>query len=249
MDIIAASVKSEAVYWEIVMKLLNLCALVGVVVGCSSTTVVQSHPADAAVEDTSVADTAPPPPAGVEGCTGGQTVVHNYPPGPYGFGVGQTLADFCLQGYLAPDKQTLEPLALHDYFDWAGASGNTVLFLSAGMTWCGPCNAEAAQLPKASTDMAGKGAVIFQVLLDGPTYGVGSTEQDLKAWDSKYMLPFHEAMDTSRITVDYFPTPHPPGLIIDTKTMKVLKPLHGLETATQLTTLLTNCVADATNCK
>ena len=151
------------------MKLLNLCALVGVVVGCSSTTVVQSHPADAAVEDTSVADTAPPPPAGVEGCTGGQTVVHNYPPGPYGFGVGQTLADFCLQGYLAPDKQTLEPLALHDYFDWAGASGNTVLFLSAGMTWCGPCNAEAAQLPKASTDMAGKGAVIFQVLLDGPT--------------------------------------------------------------------------------
>ncbi len=230
------------------MKVLQLCVLGVLVGGCSSANVVHVQP-DAAIEDTSVADTAPPPPVGVEGCTGGQTAVHNYPPGPYGINVGQTVADFCLTGYLAPDKLTLAPMALHDYFDWAGTNGNPVLFLSAGMTWCGPCNSEATQLPKVSSNMKGNGAVIFQVLLDGPTYGVGSTEPDLLAWDTKYKLPFWEAMDSDRITADYFPTPHPPGLLIDTKTMKVLKGLHGYETSAQLTTLLTTCVADPANCK
>jgi hypothetical protein len=36
---------------------------------------------------------------------------------------------------------------------------------------------------------------MFQVLLDGPTYGVGSTEPDVKAWDDLYKLPFWLAMD------------------------------------------------------
>ncbi len=193
-------------------------------------------------------DTGLPPPTGVEGCAGGQTSVHNYPAGPYGINPGDTVADFCLQGYLSWNQQTLVPMALHDYFDWAGASGNSVLFLSAGMTWCGPCNSEATQLPQVSKNMAGKGAVIFQVLLDGPTYGVGSTEMDLIAWLNKYKFPFWEVMDPMRITASYFPTPHPPALIIDMKTMHVLKGLHGYETVAQLTTLLTNCVNDQTSC-
>lgn len=194
-------------------------------------------------------DSGPVAPTGVEGCAGGQTAVHNYPPGPYGINPGDTVADFCLQGYLSPTAQTLVPMALHDYFDWAGTSGNSILFLSAGMTWCSPCNSEALQLPKASTNVTGQGATIFQVLLDGPTYGVGATEEDLKAWDTKYKLPFWEAMDPTRVTADYFPTPHPPGLIIDMKTMHVLAQTHGYETAAQLTTRLTKCVSDPSACQ
>ncbi len=229
------------------MKTL-LCLCASLVVGCSSSP-TSTPPIDAAVPDTSVADTAPPPPVGVEGCAGGQTTVHNYPPGPYAIAVGSTVADFCLQGYSAPDKQTLASVALHDYFDWAGTNGNPILFLSAGMTWCGPCNLEAPELTKTSKAMTGQGAIIFQVLLDGPTYGVGSTENDLKAWDTQYKPPFWLVMDPDRITADYFPAPHPPGLLIDTKTMKVLKSMHGYETTAQLTALLTKCVSDSTLCK
>lgn len=223
--------------------------------GCSSSSSQNNPTPDSGAADTGAdtepQDTGPTAPAGVEGCMGGQTTVHNYPEGPYGFSVGNTAADVCLQGYLSFDKQTLVPMALHDFFDWAGTTGNSILFLSGSMTWCGPCNSEATQLPTVAKNIAGKGAVIFQVHLDGATYGVGPTEMELKAWTSMYKQPFWVAMDPMRITVDYFPTPHPPALVIDMKTMKILGDLHGYKTAAQLTTLLLNCVNDPTpaSCK
>jgi hypothetical protein len=136
--------------------------------------------------------------SGVEGCAGGQTTVHNYPAGPYGIDVGQTLADVCLSGYASPTQETLVPMALHDFFDPSGTSNHKLLFLSAGMTWCGPCNREASELSSVQVP----GVAMFQVLLDGPTYGVGSTEADLKAWDELYKLPFWVAMDPNRTTAD-----------------------------------------------
>jgi hypothetical protein len=171
---------------------------------------------------------------GVKGCSGGQTEVNNYPAGPYGIEPGQTLADFCLQGFRSAEATVLSNVALHDFYAPASTTGARVLLLSGAMLWCQPCNRQALQLPELSASVANEQIALLQVLLDGPEYAVGSVEADLREWQSTYSIPFWVTTDPSRLTADYFPPPHPPAIIVDTRTMKVLERVHGYETAASL---------------
>jgi hypothetical protein len=164
-----------------------------------------------------VVDAGPPDLAGV------------YPPGPYGYLVGDTLADFTAQGYrLSPyatdsSKLPFEDIRLSEVR--AAAPSCRCLFFDIAAAWCKPC--QMARLSLSRLGMQGGRYCLLQTLaqgtVPGPPPGMDATRADLDAWTAGSAEDFPVVMpnETARQllgTTAAFPT----TVTIDTTTMKIL---------------------------
>jgi hypothetical protein len=108
---------------------------------------------------------------------------------------GSIIANLSFLGY--PDGDTskgLQVVSLADYYDPCGKRLK-LLHLSVAGVWCNPCNQETAAFAAAGASLKSQGVVVLQALSDGPTEGVGATQQDLVYWVGRYRPSFTEMLD------------------------------------------------------
>ena len=183
-------------------------------------------------------ETVTDPYAGGPGLEAPQSSTANYPAGPYGVRVGSTLADASFFGYASASDQTLKLVSFHDYYDPDGSKGIKLIYFSAGAIWCPPCNSEAADLANAKDGGVGGAAQLTAKLgvqfLQNLTQGASrdssyaANEKDLQSWLKSHPLPFPVFLDPTRKLQIYFDANGIPfGMIIDPRTMKILRTTDG----------------------
>jgi hypothetical protein len=102
---------------------------------------------------------------------------------------GQRIANLQFYGFKNVDpSQRTDPggepqkVSLADFYDPTGTTFK-VIHLIGSSNWCPPCNAETEALAaRAAADLASRGVVFLQALIDGPVHGVGATPDVLRNW-------------------------------------------------------------------
>jgi hypothetical protein len=181
----------------------------------------------------------------------------SYPSPPYGFTVGATIGEATFQGFADAqiDDSTLQTLKISDFhnphaddpsylpagpdFDdrlfppgspyGAGAKKPTVLLIDVGSGWCGPCNAEAKSLLNglyAKYKPCG-GEFLYQ-LAEGVMMGVPVDEHLLQGWSSTYEVGYPITFDNSHELQPFYGGGFPAGVVIDTRTMKIVYAISGV---------------------
>ncbi|MFO0566575.1 MAG: redoxin domain-containing protein [Polyangiaceae bacterium] len=162
---------------------------------------------------------------------------YDYPPGPYGTKVDSIIAPLDLLGWKKPaekgyDAAQFEPINIAEYYNPDGKKSVKLLWINSSAVWCGPCNAEYAQLRDENiyaTDIAPKGVEIIGTLMENGANPPGpATPVNLTAWGKKYEVAFPLALDPAFKIAAYFEQATVPGgLLVDTKTMKIVAKLAG----------------------
>jgi hypothetical protein len=180
-----------------------------------------------------------------------------YPAGPYGWDVGSTINDATFQGFADAQVEgtTLQSLKISDFYNpnvddstynpqsaadddrlfppgsiyGAGTKKPTALLLDVGSVWCGPCNGEAKSLlnDKFATYHPCGGGFLYQ-LAEGVMQGSPITEPLLETWASMYKVPYPITMDNSRALSPFYTSGFPAGVIVDTRTMKIVYAIDGV---------------------
>lgn len=98
--------------------------------------------------------------------------------GDPGFGVGDVVFNIELS------DQFLQPVQLYQFYGYP-------IVISIGAFWCPPCK-QAAQTSQQLWEekLASNGAVFIEVLVDGNTPGIDSTDQDIQNWANQYSIHF-----------------------------------------------------------
>ena len=98
------------------------------------------------------------------------------------------------------------------------------LAIIVSSVWCGPCNAEAKnQLPGLYAEMRAKGGHIMSILFDSKDQGVPATlDYDLQNWSNAYKPGYTMVIDPARRVDPIAPPFYPGGVIIDTRTMRIM---------------------------
>jgi hypothetical protein len=104
-----------------------------------------------------------------------------------------------------------------------------VLLLDVASVWCPPCNDEAKTLlPPKHLAYKPCGGEFALVLIDGPTPGTPATPLNLVGWTKKYSVDFPAAIDpSSKLSSLFDADAFPSNIIVDTKTMTVIKARAG----------------------
>jgi hypothetical protein len=180
----------------------------------------------------------------------------SYPGPPYGWTVGSTLADATFQGFAdAHVSTTLEALKLSDFHNphaddptyqpasaayddrlfppgspyGAGTKKPTALLIDIGSVWCGPCNGEAKSLLNGLyAKYKPCGGEFFYQLAEGAMQGAPLDEPQLKVWASSYKVAYPITMDNSRELGPFYAAGFPAGVIVDTRTMKIVYAITGV---------------------
>jgi hypothetical protein len=130
--------------------------------------------------------------SGGPGSSGGST--EQYPPGPYGNEVGQTLIDFNMSGYRLSPAQTDSTkaswdtkIALHEFHD---SKDCKCLVISVAATWCGECMQEQPAIIKGVADDKAFCAlgVLQQTLVNG--HEVDAARSDVDTWTQRFKQDF-----------------------------------------------------------
>lgn len=178
-----------------------------------------------------------------------------YPPGPYGYDIGSTIADYAFVGFPAPDVTTDALVLVHlsDFYNPTGAdtypAGSPygegapkpkALFVHAAAVWSGPDNFEADMFTPMALNAYPACLEALDVLMDGPTPGKVATEKDAFNWANKYNATYPVVIDPAAqlqpiFTMQAFPT----NILIDTKTMTIVDVLAGVPGDTYLQTKVT----------
>jgi hypothetical protein len=121
--------------------------------------------------------------------------VGDYPPGPYGYSVGEVFPRLQISGYLggAPPWVLID---LKTYFDPTGSHGVHGIYLTVSAPWCSGCKAEGQDLPALfSGQYKARGARIMTVLLQGAAYEPAS-QGTVDAWVAAYHTPYDMGIGT-----------------------------------------------------
>jgi len=96
-----------------------------------------------------------------------------------------------------------------------------VLIHSAG--WCGPCNAEMAELAPKVGQFNGKPVTFISISGNGWEHGSLPTTDFLKAWQSKYAIPFPVVASPKDAGKAYFEPPlYIPNVVIIDKAGRLI---------------------------
>lgn len=184
---------------------------------------------------------------------GGGVVGVAYAPGPYGIGLGSTIADLPFLGYGDPqlmmDEYGTSPwddyatqIRLSDFYNPTGeevypegspmGEGNDkplVVLVVTSATWCGPCRFEAAGiLPEKHGEYYPDGEFLL-ALQEGPTPGVPATLADVQNWAMTFDLDYPAVADPPSRVFQYTGVGAYPGmLMIRTKDMKIVRTRIGM---------------------
>jgi hypothetical protein len=100
-----------------------------------------------------------------------------YPVGPYGQSIGDTIANLTFDGVYASNNTVEQPISLSHFWQDGLAE---VLVMSECATWCGPCQAQRAYLKSIAPSYNGQLAV-FDLLAQNQV-GLPPTYSNLRSW-------------------------------------------------------------------
>lgn len=212
------------------MKFLGLMAAASLAVtslGCSSTEVEEDEDAPTFQEG--------------QGDTSWQGEDSAYPAAPYGIREGQVIPDiefFGFYDYMNLGGQ-ITPIALSDFYNptgtetfpeghpFAGRAKPRIMVMIVSASWCGPCQAEAANDIPEKRGEYGDSVVFLSTLLQGPT-GEPATFLDLENWTKAYPVDYPMAVDPADQIFDLYPrAAFPANMMIRTDTMQIVRSTNG----------------------
>lgn len=169
--------------------------------------------------------------------TGAPFTTFAYPDAPYGTQVDSVIEPVDLLGWKAPadagyDTAKFEPVNIAEYYNPDGTGPWKLLWINSSAVWCGPCNAEYAFMRDNDTyekDIKSKGVQVFGTLMeDGANPPAPAKPTNLAAWGTKYEVKFPMGLDPAfKIGLYFEQGTVPGGLLVDTKTMKIVAKLSG----------------------
>ena len=165
-----------------------------------------------------------------------------YPQGPYGTALGATIANMSFVGWRDPaaagyDRANFETLRLSDFYNPAGEAGKpSVLVVNASAVWCSVCRAEYTHLMRDQIYATYRpmGVEILGVLFEDND-GLPARPQDLELWGGAdgFSVTFPLVLDPGFKSGIYFDSDATPlNMIIDTRSMKILKIDMGFDSRT-----------------
>lgn len=209
---------------------------------------------------TPTATTPTPAPAFPEGSGQAAKLQIAYPAGPYGINVGSIAPDFEWLGFqnASVKNDAMQTIRMSDFYNphasdpsyvptdaahddrlyqselyGVGTPKPKVMLIDIGSVWCPPCNAEAkTDLPLNYKELQPLGGEFLLQLGDGATLGKPATQKDLFNWTKKYKVNFPATIDPAYKLGELFPAnAWPANLMIDTRTMKIIRAVAGIPDA------------------
>jgi hypothetical protein len=146
---------------------------------------------------------------------------NGYPPGPYGYATGATIANLSFIGKSSPvptdySLLPMQSIALADVREDA-----TLIVLEGAARWCQPCNRDQPAMSALQAAYAPKGVVTMEVLVEGG-YGIAATDNDINRWAAQYQLSGIIVIDPELSISKYADvTAFPVYLVVRAATMKI----------------------------
>jgi hypothetical protein len=160
----------------------------------------------------------------------------DYPPGPYGAEVSDTVENLHFEGWLDPaaagfDSEAFEPISFADFYNPDAASGPELLLVNTTAVWCQSCRIEHADLPERDRTLGPRGLVILALMYqDGNEQP--ATPRDLEVWARQFETSFPMALDRDFLMGRFVPADVAPlNLLIDARSMTVLERFIGDQAA------------------
>lgn len=152
----------------------------------------------------------------------------NYPRGPYGQEIGDTLGDLSFHGYRSPDtNRELEEIRFSDFYDPYGDKGLRLLLINTAAAWCQPCQIEHDDLPDRVREFEGRGLAVLSLLFQDQN-GDPADLRALETWATLFDTNFPMALDPSYQMGLYGPAETPPlNLIVDASDMTLIATFIG----------------------
>lgn len=153
-----------------------------------------------------------------------------YPEGPFGRGVGATIANLKFLGWRDPAKAGYDPdqfeeVALSDFYNPDGVAGRPrLILLNASAVWCSVCVAEYRHMITSNVygTRKPKGIEIVGVLFEDAKSNPAKPS-DLVNWGSNFSVPFPLVLDPGFKAGAYFESDATPmNMLIEASTMRIL---------------------------
>ena len=161
----------------------------------------------------------------------------NYPPGPYGRGVGAVIEHMTFLGWRDPvaanyDPEALEQVSLSDFYDPSGATTKLIV-INASAVWCTVCQAEMRQMKneQIAQNYRARGVQIFGTLFEDANGGP-ARPSDLKLWGSAKVrsIDFPLVLDPALKLGVYFTSDATPlNLLVDATSMRIVHAMMGYD--------------------
>jgi hypothetical protein len=145
----------------------------------------------------------------------------DYPPGPYGYGQGTTIANLNFIGKQSPTSTDysllpMQPIALGDV-----RQSSKLILIDGAARWCTPCNRDQPTMRTIEATYAPQGVTTMEILVEGG-YGTAATDNDINRWALQYQLAGIIAIDpgyelSKYANVSAFPV----YMVIRSSTMRV----------------------------
>ena len=161
----------------------------------------------------------------------------DYPSGPYGAEPGDTVQNFCFQGYRSPEPgsgNALEELAFADFHDPAGGTYELLLINSAAI-WCSACQVEHQTLPEHYAELGPRGLGLLSALFQDAQREPADSE-DLDVWVETFEPNFPMVLDPDYQLGAYASAETAPlNLVVDARTMRIMRTFIGDQATVQWT--------------
>ena len=155
-----------------------------------------------------------------------------YPCGPFGYGVGEVIANLQFYGRRNNDPAqmvTAQPDQLIKLSDYYKDKSIKVIAVLVAAEWCGPCQAEQPELISTFTDYAtAKKGVAFVEAIIQRKDGSPADLEAVDRWSNKFRIPFDMVADPTVALGPYYSVAaFPMQLIIQTSDMTIQAQNNG----------------------
>jgi len=145
----------------------------------------------------------------------------DYPPGPYGYGQGTTMANLSFLGKQSPTATDYTPLSMNAITLADVRKTSKLIFIDGAARWCTPCNQDQPAVRAIEANYADKGVTTMEVLVEGGI-GVTATSDDINRWATQYQLSGIIAIDPAFELAKYADvTAFPVYIVVRASTMQI----------------------------
>ena len=161
----------------------------------------------------------------------------DYPATLCGYDVGQVIPNFSFQGRMAGIDSPVTIVHLADFYDPRGERGLRFLLINATTLWCPYCKPELTRLPSMNADYGPRGVRFLTLLLERLD-GSSAAQDDVDALIRTYSLTTTVTNDPEEVTTLFFDKSSMPlNLLVDLRTMKIVRKIVGAGAETVRATL------------